>query len=192
MKNLILTTLLILLASISAQAQCSDSDKRAAENLRKHVYGWNKRFGDVNNRSNVRYKCDTVTGRVKRVFKMPDGDMKLQIELDESNVLAAQRGHLNLANFLPDHHGWLTVEVVCIDGVRGVTDRLPSDQEKHDACVGYNSPYDQEHLKNLYEKRVAVTGLFVTDMGPCRSNPSGDCHGWKEMHPMLRITKIGN
>ena len=192
MKNLILIALLISLGSITAQAQCSDGDKRAAENLRKHVYGWNKRFGDVNNRSNVRYKCDTVTGKVREVFKMSDGDMKLQIDLDESNAAAVQRGHLNLANFMPGHHGWLTVEVVCIDGVAGVTDRRASDHEKREACVGYNSPYNQEHLKNLHGKHVAITGLIVTDMGPCGNDASENCHGWKEMHPMLRITKIGN
>jgi hypothetical protein len=112
--------------------------------------------------------CRTVTGIVRSVRREQDGDVHIDVELDQADADA-----INAKNVL-DQHGWLVVEIVPADEpgcAPGQPPRPATGTYDYGICTGANE------LAPTVGKHVAVTGPWVTD----------NFHGWNEIHPAWAI-----
>jgi hypothetical protein len=109
--------------------------------------------------------CKTVTGVLHFVTKEPDGDAHLRLDVDPEF-----KSMLNAAS--SKEHDMLVIEFMCV--------KSPSQKDAKKEGVCKNHWKQTLYNSNMNNKRVQVTGAYVTDQE----------HGWTEIHPVTSITLI--
>jgi hypothetical protein len=160
-------------ANLDFMASTSDTTSSTGEtcqtSLWKHVY--HGTFSTAKDRLKVLEPCTTITGKIVKALPEKDGDYHIRIKLD-----AEFASMLNPVNKQSLKHGgqggYFVVEPMCANTV------TQPDTVAEKVCTDFKQTlYDAKTMK---DKRVRVTGAFVTDMD----------HGWNEIHPVSRMTVI--
>ena len=107
-------------------------------------------------------KCITFTSTVVSLHGESDGDENIQVQPDLRYVPL-----LNWRNWF-GQGGQIAVEPIC--------EKTPSKKAFEKACAGYKSNLTLPKVGD----HIAVTGSYGTDQG----------HGWREIHPVTKITAI--
>jgi hypothetical protein len=133
-----------------------DSDCGQLASLWQHVYRPKRLV--------VLAECKEVTGTIRAKRVEPDGDVHIQLKLDDGlQALLNQKNRTR-------QHGCLVVEPVCIHPV--------TQTDAKEACRSFVSPVTVPKVG----ARVRVVGSYVLD------NEGG--HGWREIHPVSVLEEI--
>lgn len=122
------------------------------ESLWAHVYN--------PSRLQVLSACRTVTGTIQSVRTEADGDLHVQLRVDDAGLLNAQNRS--------DQDGALVLEPIC--------QRAVTQASAVEACLGFSQPITIPAVG----VRVSVTGSYVLDRE----------HGWNEIHPVSRVEVV--
>lgn len=204
MKSLIFTALLLSYAVGIESCDPPVSLAPCESSLWAHTYGAKERFGDPSDRTKLYHQCVTVRGRVESVsLNHHDGDLTIKLRLFPTNFqpyTTFKRG--DLLNSFNEQFcaggrpcGRLVVEIVCATEISNPAD--PEKQKIVAACANYR----YRGYRPVVGDSVSVTGELVTDTGVVKNphwNPQDSNspkfipgHGWKEIHPVTTIRKLG-
>jgi hypothetical protein len=164
MKKLMLIASLTLLASISVRAQEAEAASYKCDpGLFKYTYNWQKRLTVIKS-------CITMKGMVNKWSHEKDGDVHIQVRLDEQF-----KKYLNHFNY-SEQNGNMVVELICV-----------TKPELGPAIVDCGSFRQRIPIPEV-NTRISFTGALVLDR---RVKIRGEwTHGWREIHPVTSIRKL--